>query len=108
MPETPTDALLERAREYLTVTGEGDESNVAAALPEARALVENYIGSYSIPPAVKERAIIEVTAELFYRKNSRNGVSEFAGTDLAPFRIARDPMKAAYAILKQFIPGGLA
>ncbi len=108
MPEMTPDPLMERAREYVTATGEGDELNLAAALTESRELVENWCGTAPIPETTKDRAILEVAAELFYRKNSRNGISEFAGADLSPFRIARDPMKAAYPLLKQFIPGGLA
>ncbi len=110
MPEAPTtpDPLAERVREYVTATGEGDERNAAAALTDARTLVENWIGSASIPDTAKDRAIVEVAAELFYRKSARGGVLDVAGADLQPFRMARDPMKAAYPILKQFIPGGLA
>jgi len=104
------DPLLPRAQEYVTATGEGDLENLKKALPEARELVENWIGEpiTKVPESIRNRAIIEVTAELFYRKNSRNGVSEFAGTDMQPFRIRKDPMAAAYPILKQYIPGGLA
>lgn len=102
------DALLHRFREYVTATGEGDETNASASLAEGRALVEQWIGTRNIPAPIRDRAVIEVAAELFYHKAARNGVSEWGGTDLAPFRIARDPMKAAYPILLQSIPGGLA
>ena len=104
------DPLAERVRGYLTVHSTSDQETADDALAEARALVENWIGDRisAFPKVIVDRAIVEVTAELFYRKSARNGVMEFAGTDLAPFRIARDPMKAAYPILKQFMPGGLA
>lgn len=106
---TPLDPLLlERCTAYVQAIGESEAKEVRLALTEARALIMNYVGAYRVDAAVTERAIVEVTAELFYRKMSRNGVSEFAGTDLAPFRIARDPMKAAYPILAQYMPVGLA
>ena len=105
-----TDALLPRFREYVTATGAGDEENAAASLTEAREMVEHWIGTpiTKVPKSVLDRAIIEVAAELFYHKAARGGVTEWAGTDLQPFRLARDPMKAAYPILLQYVPGGLA
>lgn len=105
---TTEDALLGRCVEYVQAHGESEAKELGFALTEARALISNYVGAYKVATEVNDRAIVEVTAELFYRKMSRNGVSEFAGTDLAPFRIARDPMKAAYPILAQYMPVGLA
>ena len=49
-------------------------------------------------------------AELYHRKNTKNGIAQFAVPDMAsPIRIARDPMVAAYPILNRFLMrGGLA
>lgn len=104
----PVEPLLERFTGYVTAIGEGDAANAADSLAEGRALVENWIGSRTIAEPIRDRAIIEVAAELFYHQAARNGVSDFGGADLQPFRIARDPMKAAYPILLQALPGGLA
>ncbi|MGO2139833.1 MAG: hypothetical protein ACTH30_05425 [Leucobacter sp.] len=111
MSEAPAPAprtLVERVREYVGAVGTADENAVDDATAEATELVKNWIGKAAIPDAIRDRAIIEVAADLFYRRMARNGVMEFGGTDLAPFRIARDPMKAAYPLLSQFIPGGFA
>lgn len=104
------DSLLSRFESYVTAVGEGDESNASISLAEGRVLVEGWIGAHAamIPDEARDRAIVEVAAELFYHKAARGGVTEWAGADLQPFRLARDPMKAAYPILLQFIPGGLA
>lgn len=104
------DALLPRFKEYVTSTGTADDENATVSLTEAHALVTAYCGAFiaAVPAPVLGRAIVEVAAELFYHKAARGGVTEWAGTDLQPFRLARDPMKAAYPLLLQFIPGGLA
>ena len=104
MPEQ--DTLTERLSTYVEAHGEAEAAEVGHALTEARALVGRYLaGSATPPPEVTDRAIIECAAELFHRKGSRNGVMQMDGADLAPFRIARDPMKAAYPILAPFVMG---
>lgn len=107
MADTP-DELLERLTAYVQAHGEIEEDVCKLVLPEARALVARYVGAATPPPEITNLAIIEVAADLFHRKSARNGVMDLGGTDLAPFRIARDPMKAAYPILAPFVPAGLA
>jgi hypothetical protein len=75
---------------------------------EATALVEERIGvtAYAtVPPAVRRRAILEVGADLYWRKSSRNGIQGFEGQDIAPIRLARDPMNTATSILSPWIVG---
>ncbi|PZE84160.1 hypothetical protein [Curtobacterium sp. MCBD17_032] len=75
---------------------------------EATALVDERIGvtAYAtVPPAVRRRAILEVGADLYWRKASRNGVVGFEGADVAPIRLARDPMNTATSILSPWIVG---
>lgn len=60
----------------------------------------------SMPPAhVLRRALLEVGAELYHRRTSRNGVLGLDGgaDNFAPLRIARDPMKAAYDLLRPYL-----
>ena len=102
------DQLDSRFREYVSALNEEEVSNATSSLAEGRALVENWIRGYTVPPEILDRSIIEVAAELFYHKMARGGVTEWAGTDLQPFRLARDPMIGAYRILAQFVPAGLA
>lgn len=54
------------------------------------------------------RAELEVGAELYHRKNTKNAVAQFASPDGSPVRIARDPMVAAYPLLRQLVGGGFA
>lgn len=104
----PTDELLDRLTAHVQAHGTEEEGECELALPEARALVTRFVGAFTVPREIQDRAIIEVAADLFHRKSARNGVMDLAGGDLAPFRIARDPMKAAYPILTPFVPAGLA
>lgn len=100
------DPLTERLASYVSAAGADEMTEVVHALAEARALVDRHlVGSATPPEAVTDRAVIECGAELFNRKGTRNGVMEIGGADLAPFRIARDPMKAAYAILAPYVVG---
>lgn len=83
---------------------------------EAQALVAGFLGvppsqvywSEDIPIEVVARAVLEVAAELFHRKNTKNAVAQFASPDGAPVRIARDPMVAAYPLLRPWVGGGFA
>lgn len=55
-----------------------------------------------------DRAYLEVGAELFHRKSTKNAVAQFAAPDGTPVRIARDPLVAAYPLLRPFLGGGFA
>lgn len=71
-------------------------------------LVDAYVGEHEVPAKVKARAYLEVGAELWHRKNTKNAVAQFAIPDAEPIRIARDPMVAAYPLLRRYLPGGFA
>lgn len=77
---------------------------------EGASMVDGYIGSYAqrVPAAVRERAILEVGAELFHRRQAPGGITQFAAEGGAPVRMARDPMLGAYPLLNRFLPGGFA
>ena len=98
-----------------------DEPYARECRADAETLVQNFIGSkpavgstpavdnpYGVPRNIVDRAALEVGADLYYRKASRNGVVAFGGSgDMPapePFRINRDPMQAAYPILRPFLP----
>lgn len=97
---------------YVHATNVEDQAHAAACVTEANALVMRAIGTdnpYQVPDELVARCILEVGAELYYRKSSRHGISSFDGVEGAmPLRISRDPMTAAYPLLKPFIPFGLA
>jgi hypothetical protein len=75
---------------------------------EAVELVNAYVDGAEIPESTLTRAQLEVGAELFHRKSTKNAVAQFATPDAQPIRIARDPMVAAYPLLARHMPGALA
>jgi hypothetical protein len=94
---------------YVHALGE-DAEFAATSAQEAAVLVGHFVGKdnpYKVPDEVLARATIEVGADLYYRKASRNGIVGLDGADAQPFRLNRDPMAAAYPLLRQFIPAGL-
>ncbi|WP_405472370.1 hypothetical protein [Paenarthrobacter ilicis] len=87
---------------------DADSAFVASCAAEALALVTAEIGKVTTVPAeIKARAVLEVGAELFHRRQSRNGIAGLDNTDATPMRIARDPMKAAYPLLNPFLGPGI-
>lgn len=97
---------------YVQATAAEDQQHAAQCVNEARVLVMRMVGDanpYRVPAEVISRCVLEVGAELYYRKRTRHGVASFDGIEApAPIRIARDPMSAARPILRDYIPIGLA
>ncbi|WP_104136576.1 hypothetical protein [Cryobacterium sp. Y62] len=95
---------------YVDALGE-DIAYATTSQSEATALVTNFIGGatnpFNVPVAVVARAVLEVGADLYYRKASRNGIAGFDGVEAQPFRLNRDPMAAAYPLLRPFLVVGL-
>lgn len=96
----------------LAVYVQGDAANdnpfLTTCAAEATAMVTQRIGTAEVPASILDRAGLEVAADLYYRRRTRNGVAEFDGMDMAPVRISRDPMAAAAAILAPYLGGGFA
>lgn len=109
-PEAPETApSLEVLAEY---AGSSNPTSVylAACRTDAIAMVADYITrngdeTTQVPAHAQSRAVLEVAAELWYRKGARGGIATFDATDMAPVRLARDPMKAAYPFLDPYLPG---
>ncbi|GAA3022153.1 hypothetical protein [Microbacterium dextranolyticum] len=87
-----------------------DESFVAACWEEAIALIAQHVGSVPVPEAIRDRAVLEVGAELYHRRRAPNGITQFATPDGngGGIRVARDPMIAARDMLAPFLPRGIA
>jgi hypothetical protein len=77
----------------------------------ARQMVIDFIGGesnpFDVPDAVVERAVLEVGADIYYRKASKNGLVTMQGVDPQLFRINRDPMASAYPLLRRYLVMGL-
>jgi hypothetical protein len=89
---------------------------------QANALVAGLIGSQmsalvgsDTAPAIVtvnqtliDRATLEVGAELFNRRDTKNGFAQFAGTGDNAVRVRIDPLIPARAILAPILAGGFA
>lgn len=97
--------------EYLGETSAAESSLITECETTALQLVTRHVGSTaaSVPKGVLRAAVREVGADLFHRRKSRNGVTTFAGGEgVTPIRLNRDPLTAAYPILRPFMPAALA
>ena len=95
--------------EVVAYVGVGADNAIASAcLTEAVALVVHYVGPSGVPLEIMNRAVLEVSAELYHKRKAPNGIAQYATPDAQPVRVARDPMVAAYPILNRFLPGGFA
>jgi hypothetical protein len=84
---------------------------LAECLTEAAGMVVAHEAGHSadVPDHAHYRAVLEVAAELHYRRQARGGIAMFTtGENPAPVRLARDPLTAAYPILAPYLPGGFA
>lgn len=83
----------------------------AESRTEAKQLVDDFIGGdtnpFGVPETVVARAVLEVGADLFYRRASKNGTVQLGGAETQLFRISRDPMAAAYPLLRRYLVMGL-
>jgi len=71
-------------------------------LTSGLALVTRYVGTKTVPTAVKDQATLIASSELFHRRSAPNGVAQFASMDGSPVRVAKDPMNAVYPLLMPY------
>lgn len=111
MPDPENTAAASTLAEYVNAVATEDVAHAASCAAEAAVLVNNAIGTdnpYVVPEEIVARCVLEVGSELYYRKSSRHGISSFDGIEGAmPLRISRDPMTAAWPLLRRFIPFGI-
>lgn len=86
--------------------GTPDDLFVQACWATAEALVDNFVGTNTVPVEVLDRAYLMCGSELFHARQAPNGIAQFTGFDGAPVRIARDPMTPAYTLLSPFMVVG--
>lgn len=92
---------------------EKDADYVADCEEQATAMVEQFIvdngrTGVTLPAVIKARAVLEVGAELYYRRSARLGIAGLDDAEAAPIRISRDPMRAAYDLLRPYTKPALA
>lgn len=91
---------------------EADAAYVADCEEQARDMVGAYLEDnarpgVTCPDTIRARAELEVGAELFYRRSARLGIAGLDGADVQPMRIARDPMRAAYDVLRPYVKAAI-
>lgn len=85
-----------------TPVGGTDDDFVHQCWDEAHKLVDTYIGETVVPAEIIKRAKLECGSELYHRRSAPNGISQFAGFDGAPMRVARDPMVSARPLIDPY------
>jgi hypothetical protein len=97
---------VEEFREYVGTSE--DSSFVDECLSSGHHLVDNYIGTQTVPAVIKDQAILLCSSELFHRRSAPNGIAQFASMDgTSPMRVAKDPMTAVYSLLLPFVKMGV-
>lgn len=104
---TDPEALL--ARLALHVKTSRSDGPLTECLNEARLMVGELVGDRSVPEPIKDRALIECAADLYWRREARAGIATFdvdGGIDQV--RIRRDPLDGARDILAPWLGVGIA
>lgn len=92
-------------REYIGT--DEDSVFVTNCLQAGLALVTRFIGTVTgIPSHITDNAVLIASSELFYRRQSPQGVTQFASMDGNPVRAAKDPMNAVYPLLAPYTSYG--
>jgi hypothetical protein len=86
---------------YLGTDETGDFIN--SCLTAGHALVDRYQGTATVPTQIHTQAVLICSSEFFYRRNSPQGVTQFASMDGNPIRAARNPMVAVTPILEPYV-----
>lgn len=108
--EDGSDFIEEATEEALVMIGRRISSAVD---PDAYGNIDAYVNvaiKGIVPRIILTRAVKELGAELFYRRQAKNGiVTVNAGMDGgAAIRINRDPWASVHAILSDYIPPAFA
>jgi hypothetical protein len=80
---------------------------VDACLEAGASLVSAFIGSAEVKEEVVDNAVLMCASEIFYRRQSPQGVTQFAAMDGTSMRAAKDPMNAARELLRPFVSYGV-
>jgi hypothetical protein len=95
---------IEEFRAYIGT--DEDSTFVSECLTAGHALVTKFVGDATVPVTVHDNAILMASSELFYRRQSPQGVTQFAAMDGNPIRAAKDPMNAARELLRPYTSYG--
>lgn len=86
--------------DFRSYVGTDEDSDfVTNCLAAGKALVDRFIGTVEVPSHIVDEAYLIAASEFFYRRQSPQGVTQFATMDGSPVRAAKDPLNAVYPIL---------
>ena len=89
---------------YVNVRDYTSEPVLENCFDTAVQMVTDFVEDNEVPESILDRATLAVGAELFYAKSAKNGIAQYASAEgAAPTRIARDPMVAAYPLLRRYV-----
>jgi hypothetical protein len=88
--------------EFQAYVGTEETTFPTECLTSGLALVTRYVGTKTVPTAIKDQATLIASSELFHRRSAPNGVAQFASMDGSPIRVAKDPMNAVYPLLMPY------
>lgn len=104
-----TEALATKLFTYVRAN-ERDRDYLNDCATRAIALVAGRVGEATVPASVLEGAQLEVAANLYQRRASATGTSNFGDPEAMgnPMRPALDPMTPAWPLLRPYLGPGLA
>ena len=83
-----------------------DSKFVTDCLDAGKALVLRYIGdSVDVPSHIHDQAVLVASSEIFHRRQAPGGITQFADMSGSAVRVGKDPMFAAYELLRPFCGG---
>lgn len=87
---------------------DADDPFIEDCYQEAVDLVSAFCGAseLAVPLAIRNRAHLEVGAELYNRRGTKNGISQFANPDGSGMRIGRDPLASVRPLLRPYLLSG--
>ena len=92
---------VEQLQDYVGTKETG--AFITGCLDSAKSMVLRFIGRGSVPATITDQAVLQVASELFHRRSAPNGITQFADLTGNAVRIARDPMVAAYDLLRPYV-----
>lgn len=92
---------IQQFRDY--VSTDEDSTFVTNCLVAGKALVDRYVGTATVVDHILDEAYLIASSELFYRRQSPQGVTQFATMDGNPVRAAKDPLNAVYPLIAPFV-----
>lgn len=80
-----------------------DSSFVDDCLQSAHHLVERYVGDFDVTSQIRDQAVLICASEIFHRRQAPGGITQFADMSGSAVRVGKDPMFAAYELLRPYV-----